>query len=1242
MANFRIFVEKLTEFNVEARQLLNNINHNLHLNLTSLRIINIYDVFGISQMELEKAKYVVFAEPVVDNVVVGQLEIIHNKWFAVEPLAGQYDQRADSAEQALKLLGITNNNLTITTGKLIIIDDEINATQLAQIQNYYLNPLENRIKNLAVLEFIPQIADRSHVPVYNGFRDFNETKLQQFRREHGLAMTDADLLCIQAYFKDSEFRDPTETEIRVLDTYWSDHCRHTTFETYLNEISFADGEFKSAFEQVFNHYQQVRSQYYGERLAKKPITLMDLATICGKDLRKQGKLANVEISDEINACSLIIDIQVDGKPQKWSLQFKNETHNHPTEIEPYGGASTCVGGAIRDPLSGRSYVYQAMRISGAANPLEKIKDTLKGKLPQRTITTKAAHGFSSYGNQIGLATTYVREIYHAGYKAKRMEVGVVVAAAPFANIRREQPIAGDVIILVGGRTGRDGCGGATGSSKEHDINSAATCSAEVQKGNPVTERKIQRLFRNSELTRLIKKCNDFGAGGVSVAIGELADGVLIDLDRVPTKYVGLTGTELAISESQERMAVIVAAEDADKFIALADNENLEAVKVADVTKEQRMTMVYHGDKIVDLSREFLNTNGAKSYAQIVVSSPSRINKPQSILTTTDFVTGYRQLVDNLNCCSQQGLIDNFDATIGTSTLLMPFGGKYQLTPVQVSAQLLPVEGITDSCSLASYGYDADLASWSPFHGAYYAVIDSIAKIVACGGDYREIRFSFQEYFERLGQNPEKWGKPFAALLGAYAVQQGVGLAAIGGKDSMSGTFNELNVPPTLISFAVAPADAKQIISPEFKNIGDYVYLYNAKAGNDELLDLVQVQQDYLAIQQLIATGQVNAAYAIGKGGIAEALYLMAIGNKIGVTLNHALDGFFNFNYGSLIIVSSERIDLPVVKLIGQTQAKPALTLATQEISLDELIDIWQNKLAMVFPLQTEEVVDKTKLLQPQSPHSNARAQTRLTAPRVIVPVFPGTNCEYDTLKAFRQAGAVANTMVFRNLTTEHIHQSIIELVQQINQAQILMLPGGFSAGDEPDGSAKFIATILRNPQVADAVHELLARDGLILGICNGFQALVKSGLLPYGEIRELDKSAPTLTYNLIGRHISRVVPTRVASTLSPWMSSFNVGDVHNIAMSHGEGRFVISDEFAQQLASNGQIIAQYADLAGNPTMDTYFNPNGSDFAIESICSADGRILGKMGHSERKGAHLYKNIPDCREQDIFANGVKYFK
>ncbi|RTL00942.1 MAG: phosphoribosylformylglycinamidine synthase, partial [Proteobacteria bacterium] len=756
MANFRIFVEKLTEFNVEARQLLNNINHNLHLNLTSLRIINIYDVFGISQMELEKAKYVVFAEPVVDNVVVGQLEIIHNKWFAVEPLTGQYDQRADSAEQALKLLGITNNNLTITTGKLIIIDDEINATQLAQIQNYYLNPLENRIKNLAVLEFIPQIVDRSHVPVYNGFRDFNETKLQQFRREHGLAMTDADLLCIQAYFKDSELRDPTETEIRVLDTYWSDHCRHTTFETYLNEISFADGEFKSAFEQVFNHYQQVRSQYYGERLAKKPITLMDLATICGKDLRKQGKLANVEISDEINACSLIIDIQVDGKPQKWSLQFKNETHNHPTEIEPYGGASTCVGGAIRDPLSGRSYVYQAMRISGAANPLEEIKDTLKGKLPQRTITTKAAHGFSSYGNQIGLATTYVREIYHAGYKAKRMEVGVVVAAAPFANIRREQPIAGDVIILVGGRTGRDGCGGATGSSKEHDINSAATCSAEVQKGNPVTERKIQRLFRNSELTRLIKKCNDFGAGGVSVAIGELADGVLINLDRVPTKYVGLTGTELAISESQERMAVIVAAADADKFIALADNENLEAVKVADVTKEQRMTMVYHGDKIVDLSREFLNTNGAKSYAQIVVSSPLRSNKPQSILTTTDFITGYRQLVDNLNCCSQQGLIDNFDATIGTSTLLMPFGGKYQLTPVQVSAQLLPVEGLTDSCSLASYGYDADLASWSPFHGAYYAVIDSIAKIVACGGDYREIRFSFQEYFERLGQNPEKW------------------------------------------------------------------------------------------------------------------------------------------------------------------------------------------------------------------------------------------------------------------------------------------------------------------------------------------------------------------------------------------------------------------------------------------------------------------------------------------------------
>lgn len=1242
MANFRVFVEKISGFNVEAKQLLNNIKNNLRINLKSLRIINIYDVFNVAQSELERAKYIVFAEPTVDTVVE-QLEISCGKWFAVEPLPGQYDQRADSAEQSMKLLGVNSLDLIITTGKIIVVDDEVSDEELTQIQNYYINPLENRLKDLSTIEYTAQTINQQTVPVYANFTQLSHEELQAFRKTHGLAMTDADLVCIQNYFKDEEQRDPSETEIRVLDTYWSDHCRHTTFETYLNEISFADGEYKHVFANVFNHYQATRGEYYAERLATRPVTLMDLATICGKSLRKQGKLDNVEISDEINACSLIIDIQVDGKTQKWSLQFKNETHNHPTEIEPYGGASTCVGGAIRDPLSGRSYVYQAMRISGAANPLEDIKDTLAGKLPQKIITTKAAHGFSSYGNQIGLATTYVREIYHAGYKAKRMEVGVVVAAAPYANIRRESPVAGDVVILLGGRTGRDGCGGATGSSKEHDINSAATCSAEVQKGNPVVERKIQRLFRNPELTQLIKKCNDFGAGGVSVAIGELADGVLINLDAVPTKYVGLTGTELAISESQERMAVIVDSRDADKFIAFADQENLDAVKVADVTAQARMTMLYHGNKIVDLSREFLNTNGARSYAQVEVTSPKLADKPLSVVKSNDFATAYAELVSDLNVCAQQGMSDSFDATIGTTTLLMPFGGKYQLTPSQVSAQLLPVvDGNTDTCSVASFGYDADLSSWSPFHGAYYAVVDSIAKVVASGADLREIRFSFQEYFERLGQNPQKWGKPFAALLGAYAVQQGFELAAIGGKDSMSGTFNELNVPPTLISFAVAPANANNIISPEIKAAGHHVYLYQAQNNNEQLLDLTQLKADYLAISALIASKQINAAYAVGKGGIAEAVYLMAIGNKIGVKLHDSVADLFASNYGSLILVSATALADSRLQLIGNTQSKPSIDYNGQSLELENLIKLWQAKLTPVFPLVSASDVDKIAQIAPQSTVSSAKAKVSIAKPRVIVPVFPGTNCEYDTLKAFNQAGASAEAMVFRNLSVNHINQSIAELVKHIQQAQILMLPGGFSAGDEPDGSAKFIATILRNPQVSDAVHQLLARDGLILGICNGFQALVKSGLLPYGEIRELDKSAPTLTYNLIGRHISRVVPTRIASTMSPWLSSFKVGDVHNIAMSHGEGRFVISDEFANILATDGQIAAQYADLAGNPTMDSYFNPNGSDFAIESICSADGRILGKMGHSERKGSHLYKNIPECKSQDIFVNGVNYFR
>lgn len=1245
MANFRIFVEKQLNYNVEAQQLLLSFNQNLHLNLKTLRVINLYDVFNVSNEELERAKYVVFAEPTVD-ILSDEIELVAGTWFAVEPLPGQYDQRADSALQALNLLAINANDLAITTGKILIFDQELSSAQLEQIKHYYINPLEMTNKDLDVLQADVQENNFMAVPVYHDFNQFSPAELVNFRREHGLAMSDADLVCIQDYFKYTELRNPTETEIKVLDTYWSDHCRHTTFETQLTDINIKQGAYQDLFNDSLANYLSSREFVHYAKLDSKPITLMDLATICAKQLRKQGKLAEVEITDEINACSLVIDIEVDSAPQKWSLQFKNETHNHPTEIEPYGGASTCVGGAIRDPLSGRSYVYQAMRVSGAANPLEAIEDTLVGKLPQKIITTKAAHGFSSYGNQIGLATTHVREIYHPGYKAKRMEVGMVVAAAPYANIRREQPVAGDVIILLGGKTGRDGCGGATGSSKEHDVNSATQCSAEVQKGNPVVERKIQRLFRNPAVTRLIKKCNDFGAGGVSVAIGELADGVAINLDLVPTKYNGLTGTELAISESQERMAVVVSAVDAEKFIALAEAENLAALVVAQVTAELRMVMLYRGVKIVNLSREFLNTNGAKSYAKIELNSPLADGYNFKVTQGSDFVSQYQELVQNLNVCSQQGLVDAFDASIGSGTVLMPFGGKYQLSPTQVSVQKLPLlTGQTNAASIASFGFDPDLSSWSSFHGAFYAVVDSVAKIVAAGGERNKIYFSFQEYFERLGSDPIKWGKPFAALLGAYTAQQGFELAAIGGKDSMSGSFNELHVPPTLISFAVAPCDARQIISPELKTNSQFIYAYLPEQDEQQMLDLAQLCRDYARISELIHGNSVHAARAIGAGGIAEALFLMAIGNKIGVQIEQNQLDLFKACYGGIIIASETELNLPALKLIATTNTTAKIIYQEQSLALENLIQLWQAKLAPVFPLAAP-VVKTTPVSLTVKPSANPqiaiKSAEKFAQPRVIVPVFPGTNCEYDSARAFAQAGATASSLVFNNLSPHNINQSLAELVQAIDNSQILMLPGGFSAGDEPDGSAKFIATILRNQQISDAVQRLLAREGLILGICNGFQALIKSGLLPYGEICSLTNQSPTLTYNLIGRHISRVVPTKIVNNQSPWLSSFEIGAVKQIAMSHGEGRLIISPELYQQLAENGQIACQYSDLDGQATFDPCFNPNGSDYAIEALTSLDGRILGKMGHSERMGQDLYKNILGDKQQDIFINGVNYFK
>lgn len=1246
MANFRIFVEKQLEYNVEAKHLLLSLNQNLHLNLSSLRVVNIYDVFNITAEELERAKYVVFAEPSVDVLSTEIEDLSANTWFAIEPLPGQYDQRADSALQALNLLAINDANLAVKTGKLLIFNEALTLDQLEQVKRYYINPLEMCSKDLNLLQDDIQAANFSTVPIYTEFNQLATDKLADFRSSHGLAMTNADLSCIQDYFKQVEQRNPTETEIKVLDTYWSDHCRHTTFETHLTDITIQQGAYQNLFNDTLANYLTSREMVHVGKLESKPITLMDLATICGKQLKKQGKLTLVEETDEINACSLIVEIEVDSAPQKWSLQFKNETHNHPTEIEPYGGASTCVGGAIRDPLSGRSYVYQAMRVTGAANPLEAIKDTLTGKLPQKTITTKAAHGFSSYGNQIGLATTHVREIYHAGYKAKRMEVGMVVAAAPYANIRREQPCAGDVIILLGGKTGRDGCGGATGSSKEHDVNSAAQCSAEVQKGNPVVERKIQRLFRNPEVTALIKKCNDFGAGGVSVAIGELAEGVTIDLDLVPTKYNGLTGTELAISESQERMAVVVSQSDAAKFIELAAAENLDAVTVATVTAELRMVMLYRGVKIVDLSREFLNTNGAKSYAQIELSAPLENGYNLKITSAKNFDAQYAELLQNLNICSQQGLVDAFDATIGASTVLMPFGGKYQLSPTQVSVQKLPIlTGQSNAASIASFGFDPYLSSWSPFHGAFYAVVDSVAKIVAAGGEYHKIYFSFQEYFERLGNDAVKWGKPFAALLGAYHAQQGFALAAIGGKDSMSGSFNDLHVPPTLISFAVAPCDARQIISPELKSTSKFIYVYLPEQDEQHMLDLPQLCINYTQISELIHAGKINAARAIGAGGVAEALFLMACGNKIGLEIQSNELDLFQAYYGGLVVASETELPFTELKLIAKTNSSTQISYQEQNLALDDLIQIWQAKLAPVFPLTTPTENIELELPQITNRANNAmsvKSSQKFAQPRVIISVFPGTNCEYDSLRAFEHAGADARSLVFNNLSPQKISESLDALAQAINNSQILMLPGGFSAGDEPDGSAKFIATILRNEQIKAAVHGLLAREGLILGVCNGFQALIKSGLLPYGEICTLNDQDATLTYNLIGRHISRVVPTKVVNNQSPWLSSFEIGEVKQIAMSHGEGRLIMRPELCRELLQNGQIACQYSDLNAAATLDPYFNPNGSDYAIEALTSLDGRILGKMGHSERMGNNLYKNIVGDKQQDIFTNGVNYFK
>lgn len=1269
--NYRIFVEKKKDFRVEAQNLFSDLKENVGISgLSDVRVLNIYDVFNLGENDLEKLERTVFSEINADNVFRSLDEVFEEKnsenvYFSVEFLPGQYDQRADSAIQCVNLLIDKNNNINVKSGKLIILYGKISPEELAKVKKYYINEVEAREKDLNVLSENVENENKDDVIVYDGFTEKTKEEIADLKDKLELAMTVNDLLFIQEYFKNEEKRNPTETEIRVLDTYWSDHCRHTTFETIIDDIKIENETYKNIIEKAISEYLESRKYVHVDRISKKPMTLMDLATIFGKEQRKNGNLPDLEVSDEINACSIYIDVPIerigeDGEKsittEKWILQFKNETHNHPTEIEPFGGASTCIGGAIRDPLSGRTYVYQAVRISGSADPTEKIADTMAGKLPQKVITQVAAHGFSSYGNQIGLATTHVNEIYDEGYKAKRMELGLVVGAAPAENIIREKPEAGDIVVLLGGRTGRDGIGGATGSSKEHTTESSEKSSAEVQKGNAVTERKIQRLFRNKNVTTLIKKCNDFGAGGVSVAIGELADGLVIDLNEIRVKYIGLTGTELAISESQERMAVVIRKEDLDKFVEYATEENLEAYKVAEINDSNRLVMTYNGETIVDISRDFLNTNGASSNINIEIENSNKLVLDREIAGNT-FKEKFVNNLKDLNVTSQRGLVETFDSTIGASTVLMPFGGKYQLTPAEVSVQKVSViNAETDVASMVGYGYNPYIAKQVPFHGGAYAVIESLAKVVAAGGNYKNVRFTFQEYFERLGNDAKKWGRPLSALLGALHIQKEFGLPSIGGKDSMSGTFNDISVPPTLVSFAVSVVNAEDVVSSEFKKAGNNVYLITTKLDENDLPDLKELKENFDFIEKNIKDKKIVASVAVKNGGIAESIAKMTFGNKLGVNVNFAENAeneWFKVNYGAFIIETSERIDYKNATLLGKVTEEAKIVINNDTVmDLDELIAEWEKPLEKVFPTKKEVAeehriahckgVEYEKLEKIEHENIISNISNAYAKPRVFIPVFPGTNSEYDLERAFNREGGLAKIGVFNNLSHSNILSSIDNFVKEINNSQILMLPGGFSAGDEPDGSAKFMVAVLKNKKVKEAVENLLKRDGLILGICNGFQALIKSGLLPYGEIRELNETSPTLTFNTIDKHMSKIVQTKIITNNSPWLANMKEGDIHSVAISHGEGRIVITEEEYKKLFKNNQIATKYVDLDGNSTMDSQFNPNGSYYAIEGMLAYNGRIFGKMGHSERKGKNVYKNIYGDKEQNIFRNGIKFFK
>ena len=1247
-----IFVEKKNRFNVEGKSLLEDFKTNLRVeSLENVRVVNKYILGKVNEEDYKKSLYSVFSEKTVDNLYEEKIPMDNEEIaFAVEYLPGQYDQRADSASECYALL-TAGERIEVKTAKVIILKGNLKEEEVQKIKHYYINPVDSREVDVYSKELLSGLEDPADVEIINGFIQKNDEEIASYHKELGLAMSVNDLLMIRDYFKNEE-RDPSITEIKVIDTYWSDHCRHTTFSTAIENVEIEEGKLNNPLIKSYNAYLKSRDFVYGKETTRDE-NLMDIAVIVMKEMRKKGLLEDLDVSEEINACSINVNIETDKGNEEYLVMFKNETHNHPTEIEPFGGAATCLGGAIRDPLSGRTYVYQAMRVTGAADPTVEIDETLNGKLPQRTIVLGAAHGYSSYGNQIGLATGQVSEIYHPNYVAKRMEVGAVIAAAPKENVVREEPKASDLVILLGGRTGRDGIGGATGSSKEHTEESINTCGAEVQKGNPPTERKIQRLFRNEKVAKMIKRCNDFGAGGVSVAIGELTRGLDINLDMVPKKYEGLDGTEIAISESQERMAVVVNKEDAKEFINLSAEENLEAIVVAEVTDTERLRMFWRGEKIVDLKREFLDTNGARQTTDVKVELPKEY--PLAIGEEVNVKERWMKTLTELNVASQKGLVERFDSTIGSGTVMMPFGGKYALTPAEGMAAKIPVlNGESKDATLMSYGFNPELGMWSPYHMAYYAVIESVTKIAAMGGDYRKIRLTFQEYFERLGNNPSRWGKPFAALLGAYQAQSDLGLPAIGGKDSMSGSFGELDVPPTLVSFAVAVEKASKIVSNELKKVGSKLVLLMAEKNDDYTLNVETFKNNLEALYKLTSNKKVLSASTVRFAGIAETLSKISFGNKIGIKFNGlSKEELFGLNYGSVIVEVATDEDLNKAfqgcsyKVIGETIEKPVIISEEYDFTfnIDDLINVYEKKLSTVFKIKTEKSqesvseikVEEKKIILPSSPSIKA------AKPRVIIPVFPGTNCEYDCNRAFTKAGAETTELVFKNYSKSALLESIEALEKQIRESQIIMIPGGFSAGDEPDGSGKFIATIFRNERIKDVVNDLLKnRDGLVLGICNGFQALIKLGLVPYGEIVDIEEDMATLTYNNINRHMSSIIRTKITSNKSPWFSEVNVGDIHNVAISHGEGRFIANEELLRQLITNDQIATQYVDLEGNVSLDMPFNPNGSVLGIEGITSPDGRVLGKMGHSERIGEDLYVNVPGNFDQKIFESGVKYFR